>query len=209
MIHDIMPGTEECLAKEMVSAYVGIDPTADSLHIGHLVGVMMLKHLQHAGHRPIALVGGATGMIGDPSGRDATRPPLTREQDAGAVLTNDARLHEKAVKMRLHGETTRYHHTFVGGNFRIEWLPGRDHSWRFGFELPLDLGAGEGLPERHQVLDLLQLDVERLALAHRRYSATPVTSTIQSTTASVKPSMNAGSSSPYSVYAPVTAFLAA
>ena len=73
MIHDIMPGTEACLAKEMVSAYVGIDPTADSLHIGHLVGVMMLKHLQHAGHRPIALVGGATGMIGDPSGKSQER----------------------------------------------------------------------------------------------------------------------------------------
>src|SRR6056297_4082221 len=73
MIHDIMPGTEEMLRGEMVSAYVGIDPTADSLHIGHLVGVMMLKHLQHAGHRPIALVGGATGMIGDPSGKSQER----------------------------------------------------------------------------------------------------------------------------------------
>lgn len=73
MIHDITPGTEECLEKEMVSAYVGIDPTADSLHIGHLVGVMMLKHFQHAGHRPIALVGGATGMIGDPSGKSQER----------------------------------------------------------------------------------------------------------------------------------------
>lgn len=73
MIHDIMPGTEDLLKKEMVSAYVGIDPTADSLHIGHLVGVIMLKRLQHAGHRPIALVGGATGMIGDPSGKSQER----------------------------------------------------------------------------------------------------------------------------------------
>lgn len=73
MIHDIMPGTEEMLEKEMVSAYVGIDPTADSLHIGHLVSVMMLKHLQQAGHRPIPLVGGATGMIGDPSGKSQER----------------------------------------------------------------------------------------------------------------------------------------
>ena len=73
MIHDIMPGTEELLAKEQVTAYVGIDPTADSLHIGHLVGVMMLKRLQHAGHKPIALVGGATGMIGDPSGKSQER----------------------------------------------------------------------------------------------------------------------------------------
>jgi tyrosyl-tRNA synthetase len=67
MIHDITPGTEEQLQKEMTSAYIGIDPTADSLHIGHLVSVMMLKHFQLAGHKPIALVGGATGMIGDPS----------------------------------------------------------------------------------------------------------------------------------------------
>ncbi|MBQ7822589.1 MAG: tyrosine--tRNA ligase, partial [Bacteroidaceae bacterium] len=66
MIHDMMPGTEEQLQKEMTTAYVGIDPTADSLHIGHLVSVMMLRHFQRAGHRPIALVGGATGMIGDP-----------------------------------------------------------------------------------------------------------------------------------------------
>ncbi|EKN18317.1 tyrosyl-tRNA synthetase [Parabacteroides goldsteinii CL02T12C30] len=73
MIHDMMPGTEEQLQKEMTSAYVGIDPTADSLHIGHLVSVMMLKHLQRAGHRPIALVGGATGMIGDPSMKSVER----------------------------------------------------------------------------------------------------------------------------------------
>ena len=73
MIHDIMPGTEEQLQKELTSAYIGFDPTADSLHIGHLVGVMMLKHFQRAGHRPIALVGGATGMIGDPSMKSAER----------------------------------------------------------------------------------------------------------------------------------------
>jgi len=73
MIHDMMPGTKEQLDKEMTSAYVGIDPTADSLHIGHLVGVMMLKHFQIAGHKPIALVGGATGMIGDPSGKSQER----------------------------------------------------------------------------------------------------------------------------------------
>ena len=73
MIHSMMPGTEEQLQKEMTSAYVGIDPTADSLHIGHLVSVMMLRHFQRAGHKPIALVGGATGMIGDPSGKSAER----------------------------------------------------------------------------------------------------------------------------------------
>jgi len=73
MIHDMMPGTEEQLQKEMTSAYVGIDPTADSLHIGHLVSVMMLRHFQRAGHRPIALIGGATGMIGDPSMKSSER----------------------------------------------------------------------------------------------------------------------------------------
>ncbi len=73
MIHDMTPGTEEQLTKEMTTAYVGIDPTADSLHIGHLVGIMMLKHLQLAGHKPLALIGGATGMIGDPSGKSQER----------------------------------------------------------------------------------------------------------------------------------------
>jgi len=73
MLHDIMPGTEEHLLNGMQSAYVGIDPTADSLHIGHLVGVMMLRHFQLAGHRPLALIGGATGMIGDPSGKSSER----------------------------------------------------------------------------------------------------------------------------------------
>ncbi|TQI72034.1 tyrosyl-tRNA synthetase [Gramella sp. Hel_I_59] len=73
MLHDTMPGTEEHLMEEMRAAYVGIDPTADSLHIGHLVGVMMLRHFQLAGHKPYALVGGATGMIGDPSGKSTER----------------------------------------------------------------------------------------------------------------------------------------
>ncbi len=73
MLHDAMPGTEEHLLSGMQSAYVGIDPTADSLHIGHLVGVMMLRHFQLAGHKPFALIGGATGMIGDPSGKSAER----------------------------------------------------------------------------------------------------------------------------------------
>ncbi|MBS2213494.1 tyrosine--tRNA ligase [Carboxylicivirga mesophila] len=80
MIHDVMPGTEEQLEKEMTSAYVGIDPTADSLHIGHLVSVMMLKHFQVCGHKPIVLVGGATGMIGDPSGKSDERNLLDEEQ---------------------------------------------------------------------------------------------------------------------------------
>lgn len=73
MIHDIMPGTEELLAKGQTTAYVGIDPTADSLHVGHLVSVMMMKHFQMAGHKPIFIIGGATGMIGDPSGKSQER----------------------------------------------------------------------------------------------------------------------------------------
>jgi len=77
MIHDIMPGTEEQLKKEMTTAYVGIDPTADSLHIGHLVSVMLLKHFQLAGHKPIIVLGGATGMIGDPSGKSEERNLLS------------------------------------------------------------------------------------------------------------------------------------
>ncbi len=79
MIHQMMPGTDEQLKKEMTTAYLGIDPTADSLHIGHLVGVMMLRHFQRAGHKPIALVGGATGMIGDPSMKSQERKLLDEE----------------------------------------------------------------------------------------------------------------------------------
>ena len=79
MIHTMMPGTDEQLKKEMTTAYLGIDPTADSLHIGHLCGVMMLRHFQRCGHKPLALVGGATGMIGDPSGKSAERNLLDEE----------------------------------------------------------------------------------------------------------------------------------
>ena len=79
MLQDLMPGAEELLHKEKVTAYVGIDPTADSLHIGHLVSIMMLKHLQECGHKPLALVGGATGMIGDPSGKSQERVLLTED----------------------------------------------------------------------------------------------------------------------------------
>ena len=79
MVHTMMPGTEELLSKEMVTAYLGIDPTADSLHIGHLCGVMMLRHFQRCGHKPLALIGGATGMIGDPSGKSQERNLLNEE----------------------------------------------------------------------------------------------------------------------------------
>ena len=92
MIHDMMPGTEEMLNKEMCSAYVGIDPTADSLHIGHLVSVMALKHFQLAGHKPIALIGGATGMIGDPSGKSQERNLLDEKE---------LRHNQEAIKKQL------------------------------------------------------------------------------------------------------------
>jgi tyrosyl-tRNA synthetase len=92
MIHDIMPGTEEQLQKEITSAYLGIDPTADSLHIGHLVGVMMLKHFQRAGHRPVALIGGATGMIGDPS---------MKSQERNLLDEKTLRHNQEAIKAQL------------------------------------------------------------------------------------------------------------
>jgi len=92
MIHDIMPGTEEKLQKGTASAYIGFDPTADSLHIGHLVGVMMLKHFQRAGHRPIALVGGATGMIGDPS---------MKSQERNLLDEKTLRKNQEAIKLQL------------------------------------------------------------------------------------------------------------
>ena len=94
MIQEIMPGTEEQLQKELTAGYVGIDPTADSLHIGHLVGVMMLKHLQRAGHKPIALIGGATGMIGDPSMKSAERNLLDEE----TLLKNQAGIKQQLAK---------------------------------------------------------------------------------------------------------------
>ncbi len=85
MIHDIMPGTEEQLQKEMTTAYIGFDPTSDSLHIGSLVPIILLKHIYNSGHKPIALVGGATGMIGDPSGKSDERNLLNEEQLAHNV----------------------------------------------------------------------------------------------------------------------------
>ena len=92
MVHDVMPGTEEHLLTGMQSAYVGIDPTANSLHIGHLVSVMMLRHFQLAGHKPYALIGGATGMIGDPSGKSTERNLLDE---------TTLRLNQEAIKEQL------------------------------------------------------------------------------------------------------------
>lgn len=102
MIHDIMPGTEEQLEKEMTMAYVGIDPTADSLHIGHLVSVMLLKHFQLAGHRPVVLLGGATGMIGDPSGKSQERNLL----DEKTLRKNQESLKKQLVKFLDFSEET-------------------------------------------------------------------------------------------------------
>jgi tyrosyl-tRNA synthetase len=115
MIHDIMPGTEDLLAKEMTSAYVGIDPTADSLHIGHLVGVMMLKHFQAAGHRPIVLVGGATGMIGDPSGKSNERNLL----DENALRHNQECLRSQLARF-LDFETTAPNRAEMVNNY--DWM---------------------------------------------------------------------------------------
>jgi tyrosyl-tRNA synthetase len=92
MIHDIMPGTEDLLKKEKISGYIGFDPTADSLHIGHMVQVMLLVHFQRAGHTPIALIGGATGMIGDPSGKSEERNLLDEES---------LRKNQEAIKLQL------------------------------------------------------------------------------------------------------------
>lgn len=94
MLAQIMPGTEELLQKEMVTAYLGTDPTADSLHIGHLCGIMMLRHLQRCGHKPIILVGGATGMIGDPSGKSQERNLL----DADTLYHNQEAIKRQVAK---------------------------------------------------------------------------------------------------------------
>ena len=115
MIHTIMPGTEEQLQKEMISAYVGIDPTADSLHIGHLVGVMMLKHLQRCGHKPLVLVGGATGMIGDPSGKSEERNLL----DEATLRHNQECLKNQLIKL-LDFDTTEANRAEMVNNY--DWM---------------------------------------------------------------------------------------
>ena len=124
MIHQMMPGTEEMLQKGMATAYLGIDPTADSLHIGHLCGVIMLRHFQRCGHKPLALVGGATGMIGDPSGKSQERNLLDEQtlahnvacikeqlarfldfaREIGKCITVNYMMAKDSVKRRLNGE---------------------------------------------------------------------------------------------------------
>ncbi|MFK8284685.1 tyrosine--tRNA ligase [Capnocytophaga canis] len=115
MIQDIMPETEEHLLEGVRSAYVGIDPTADSLHIGHLVGVMMLKHFQNCGHRPYALVGGATGMVGDPSGKSAERNLLTNE-----VLEHNIAGIKKQLSKFLDFESTAENRAILVNNY--DWM---------------------------------------------------------------------------------------
>ncbi|CEN46309.1 Tyrosine--tRNA ligase [Capnocytophaga canis] len=115
MIQDIMPETEEHLLEGVRSAYVGIDPTADSLHIGHLVGVMMLKHFQNCGHRPYALVGGATGMVGDPSGKSAERNLLTNE-----VLEHNIAGIKKQLAKFLDFESTAENRAILINNY--DWM---------------------------------------------------------------------------------------
>ena len=115
MINDIMPGTEEQLNKEMTSGYVGIDPTADSLHIGHLVGIMMLKHLQRAGHRPIALIGGATGMIGDPSMKSQERKLI----DEQTLRHNQECIRQQLAKF-LDFDSDAPNHAIVVNNY--DWM---------------------------------------------------------------------------------------
>lgn len=115
MIHDMMPGTEEQLNKEMTTAYVGIDPTADSLHIGHLVSIMLLKHLQMAGHKPLAVVGGATGMIGDPSFKAAERKLLTVEE----IQHNVSCIRQQLEKF-LDFDNTKDNHAEILNNY--DWM---------------------------------------------------------------------------------------
>lgn len=120
MVHNIMPGTAEQLEKELTSAYVGIDPTADSLHIGHLVSVMMLKHFQRAGHRPIALVGGATGMIGDPSMKSQERNLLDEE----TLRKNQAGIRAQLAKF-LDFDSGEKNAAFLVNNY--DWM--KDYSF--------------------------------------------------------------------------------
>jgi tyrosyl-tRNA synthetase len=115
MIHDVTPGTAEQLEKEMTTAYVGIDPTADSLHIGHLVSIMMLKHLQLAGHKPLALVGGATGMIGDPSGKSEERNLLSEE-----LLRHNQDCIKDQLLRFLDFDTSKPNHAEIVNNY--DWM---------------------------------------------------------------------------------------
>jgi len=115
MIHDIMPGTEELLNKEKTSGYIGFDPTADSLHIGHMVQVMLLVHFQRGGHTPIALVGGATGMIGDPSGKSEERNLLDE-----ASLRNNQEAIKKQLSKFLDFQSDKKNRAIMVNNY--DWM---------------------------------------------------------------------------------------
>jgi tyrosyl-tRNA synthetase len=115
MIHDIMPGTEELLNREMTTGYIGFDPTADSLHIGHMVQVMLLMHFQRAGHVPVALIGGATGMIGDPSGRSEERNLL----DEATLRKNESGL-KKQLSMFLDFSSSIRNRAVMVNNY--DWM---------------------------------------------------------------------------------------
>ena len=117
MINNIMPGTEEQLNRELTTAYLGIDPTADSLHIGHLVGVMMLKHLQRAGHKPIALIGGATGMIGDPSMKSQERVLIDE-----ATLRHNQECIKRQLSKFLDFDSDAPNHAELVNNY--DWMKG-------------------------------------------------------------------------------------
>jgi len=120
MIHDIMPGTEELLNKEKTSGYIGFDPTADSLHIGHMVQVMLLVHFQRAGHTPIALVGGATGMIGDPSGKSEERNLLDE-----VSLRNNQEAIKKQLSKFLDFQSDKENKALMVNNY--DWM--KDYSF--------------------------------------------------------------------------------
>lgn len=115
MVHDVMPGTQEHLNETSRAAYVGIDPTADSLHIGHLVGVMMLRHFQLAGHKPVALVGGATGMIGDPSGKSQERNLLDEK-----TLRHNQEALKKQLSKFLDFKTSEKNSAILVNNY--DWM---------------------------------------------------------------------------------------
>ncbi len=117
MLHDIMPGTEEALTKEKVAGYIGFDPTADSLHIGSLVQIMILLHFQRAGHKPIALIGGATGMVGDPSGKSKERNLLNKAE----IDKNMAGIQVQLEKI-LDFSTTTENHAELVNNY--DWFDG-------------------------------------------------------------------------------------
>lgn len=115
MIHQMMPGTDELLNKEQTTAYLGIDPTADSLHIGHLCGVMMLRHFQRCGHKPLALVGGATGMIGDPSGKSQERNLLDE-----ATLAHNVKCIKEQLSRFLDFDSDAPNHAELVNNY--DWM---------------------------------------------------------------------------------------